>query len=226
MSGGRVHAESRCSAILIACCRTNVTVTVLHSSHQPSGALPTDIDLEDNLDCALIYYPIGPSTPRSLEYLAYAPIGPASPALLLTTKGPASLWAERGDSGQEDAALSSVIRRLALLAEPSLTSLSDSWLRISTDSGAASPGSATTKLPACAMTIGVIYDANEINLVAHIPYTTHDGKQRFLSLLFDTLPFPSKCVGITRNFVRERYRVALALLSLQQHVLRLVTLTE
>ncbi|EPS97988.1 hypothetical protein FOMPIDRAFT_89945 [Fomitopsis schrenkii] len=87
------------------------------------------------------------------------------------------------------------------------------------------PGSATTRLPACAMTIGVIYDANEINLVAHIPYTAQ-GRRRFTSLLFDTLPFPSTCIGSPSDFVRGRYRVALALLSLQHHVFRLVTLAE
>ncbi|EPS97962.1 hypothetical protein FOMPIDRAFT_1051870 [Fomitopsis schrenkii] len=196
-------------------------VTDLHN-YQPSGAT---LALAGSLDCALIHYPIGPSTPRSLEHLAHTPIGPANPALLLTMKGPAAWRPERGHSGREDTDLSSVLRKLALLAEPSLACLSDSWLRDSKGLCAAPPGSATTRLPACAMTIGVIYDANEINLIAHVPYTAH-GKQRFLSLLFDTLPFPSTCTGSPSDFVRERYRVALALLSLQHHVFHLVTLAE
>ena len=183
----------------------------------------TSIDLAGSLDCALIYYPIGPSTLRSLEYLAHTPIGPDHPAILLTTKGPALLWPEKESRGRqyeeiEHRDLSSILCRLALIAEPSLASLTDSWIQ--------SVGPNTTRLPACAITIGIIYDAEVVHLVAHIPYTAHGRKRQYLSLLFDTIPFPSVCVGNTRDFVRERYRVALALLSLQQHAFRLVALTE
>lgn len=114
--------------ILISCCRTNVTVTVPRSNCQPPEDPPVDIEsyLEGSLDCAVVYYPIGPSTPRSLEFLACAPIGSANPALLLVTKGPASHWSESESSGREDTDLSSVLRKLAFIAESSLASLSES----------------------------------------------------------------------------------------------------
>lgn len=196
-------------------------VTVL--MHSPSETTP---DPACSLDFALIHCPMEPASPRSLEYLAYTPISSANPALLCAMKGPTAWRTEQGTSGREDVTLSSVLRKLAFVTESSLASLSDSWLtRANTLSGLSPPDTAATGLPAYTMIIGVIYDANEINLVAHIPFTEH-GKRRFLSYLFDTLPFPSTCTGSTRDFVRGRYRVALALLSLQHHVSRLMTLVE
>lgn len=140
-------------------------------------------------------------------------------------KGPVR-WSELRSPEGEGTDLSSVLRKLAHLTEYSLTSIFDAWPKFTGDMRAVAPPDApTSMLPACAMPIGVIYDANEIHLVAHIAYTTH-GTRRFLSLLFDTLPFPRNCTGLPRDFVRARYRVALALLSLQQHVFRMVTLAE
>ena len=144
-------------------------------------------------------------------------------------KGPAR-WPQAGSRSpvEQGTNLSCVLRKLAHVTEPSLASISDSWHRRQTGGmSAVSQSVAPTRmLPACAMTIGVIYDANEIHIVAHIAYTAH-GARRYLSLLFDTLPFPRSWAGqVPSDFVRARYRVALALLSLQQHVLRMVTLAE
>ncbi|TFY67451.1 hypothetical protein EVJ58_g1605 [Rhodofomes roseus] len=75
------------------------------------------------------------------------------------------------------------------------------------------------------MTIGLVYDSENIHMVAHIPYHT-DGNYKYLSLLFDKLPFPSRCTGSVHEFIQGRYRVALALLSLQQHICRLTELPQ
>ena len=116
--------------------------------------------------------------------------------------------------------MSALVRRLAHLTEPSLVAISEAWRR-----STGNTDNATCVLPACAMPIGIIYDAKEIHFIAHIAYST-EGTQRFLSLRFDTLPFPCKYTGLAADFVRSRYRVALALLSIQQHIFRLVTLAE
>ena len=177
------------------------------------------MNVTDGLDCAVIHYPIGPSTPRSLEYLAHSPIGPATPAFLLAMKGPAP-WSGVGSTANEGTHLSALVRRLAHLTEPSLVAISEAWRR-----STGNTDNATCVLPACAMPIGIIYDAKEIHFIAHIAYST-EGTQRFLSLRFDTLPFPCKYTGLAADFVRSRYRVALALLSIQQHIFRPVTLAE
>ncbi|KAH9933940.1 uncharacterized protein B0H18DRAFT_951871 [Fomitopsis serialis] len=183
-----------------------------------------------SIDCAIIYYPIGPSTSASLEHLAYTPISALNPAVVLCMKGPAR-WPDDDDPNSEREDLLQTRRNLALSSELSLASIVQSWSDSRNNNGAApscedmAAHSNATMLPACAMSMGIIYDSEWIHFVAHIPYIT-GNRHRYLSLLLDTLPFPCRCVGGVAEFVRGRYRVALALLSCQHHIFRLATLLE
>ncbi|KAH9835156.1 uncharacterized protein C8Q71DRAFT_908353 [Rhodofomes roseus] len=174
------------------------------------------------VDCAVIHVPTGRSVESALEYLAHIPISAKSPAFVLCMKGPmqweSGSW-QAGSTGSQRPDLQSIIHDLARLAEVSLSSMVQWWSTPSTDAQTiAFP-------PACAMTIGLVYDSENIHMVAHIPYHT-DGNYKYLSLLFDKLPFPSRCTGSVHEFIQGRYRVALALLSLQQHICRLTELPQ
>ena len=84
-------------------------------------------------------------------------------------------------------------------------------------------------LPDWAFTIALIYDSREISCVAHIP-CLHPGDEgpHYLSFHFATLPFPSYCPDScdVKSFVESRYRVAVALLSLQHHISRIAVLFQ
>ncbi|TFY67100.1 hypothetical protein EVJ58_g1842 [Rhodofomes roseus] len=188
------------------------------------------------IDCAVMYYPVGPSptNSRSLEHLAYTPISAINPALVLCMKGP-SRWPGGDHSDSEPTRTPSrdlawTLRTLASTSELSVESIVQSLVHHSGDKNITLPSSdacltPTIKLPACAMPMGLIYDSEQIHLVAHIPYLNEDGR-RYLCMVVDSLPFPSQCNGDVPEFIRGRYRVALALLSLQHHISRLVTLLE
>ncbi|KAH9945762.1 hypothetical protein B0H21DRAFT_421703 [Amylocystis lapponica] len=73
--------------------------------------------------------------------------------------------------------------------------------------------------------IGIVYDSTSIHLVAHIQYSIAGAPEpRYLSLLFATLPFPDS--GDSTEFIRHRYRAALAMLCIQQHVFRMTFIGE
>ncbi|KAH9835151.1 uncharacterized protein C8Q71DRAFT_764375 [Rhodofomes roseus] len=205
--------------------------------HADSGVSSTPT-LPELVDCALMYYPTGPANSKSMERLAYTPISAMNPALMLTMKGP-TRWPGPSNNDLTEPTpteqdLSRTLRNLALTTEMSLDSVIRSFSHFPSPQDALLPPShdsntgstASVLLPACAMTMGLIYDSEQIHIVAHIPCVTDDNNQSYLSLVVDTLPFPCRCIGDVPEFIRGRYRVALALLSLQQHVVRLVTLLE
>ncbi|KAH9835149.1 uncharacterized protein C8Q71DRAFT_106415 [Rhodofomes roseus] len=205
-------------------------------------------DLEDPvgpIDCAVLSVPVEPSTPRSLEQLSGLPISAVNPALLLCAKGPAR-WLKSAEpqSGAPNEELTATLVRIARLAETSLASLvalgtpAASSTRDDAHSeagGTMAPTAGTrtseaVELGDCPlMTMALVYDSERVLLVAHIPYAAQDvaDGRKYLSLVFDTLPFASRCSDRSiRQFIRQRYQVALALLSVQQHVLRMAAYME
>ncbi|KAH9942722.1 hypothetical protein B0H21DRAFT_893032 [Amylocystis lapponica] len=168
--------------------------------------------LADDLDCALLYTPIAPTKPYSFERLRNVPINPLNPALVLCMKGPAR-WVDDSSPPRD---LPTILHSLSDTATGSLVSLMTAW-------------SATRRqqasLPRWATLIGIIYDSETIHFVAHIPYFAPDHTEpQFLSVLFDTLPFPAS--GESAECLRHRYRVALAMLCIQHHVLRVISIWE
>jgi len=164
-------------------------------------------DSVGSIDFAIIYYPLGPAASASLEHLAYTPVSAINPAVVLCMKGPAR-WPIDNDPELDREDLMQTRRNLASSSELSLASIiqSSSDSQNNNDSAA---HSSTTTLPACAMSMGIIYDSEYIHFVAHIPYVT-GSRHQYLSLLLDTLPFPCQCTGAVTDFIRGRYRVALA----------------
>ncbi|KAH9933917.1 uncharacterized protein B0H18DRAFT_1115271 [Fomitopsis serialis] len=191
--------------------RQNLGVIGLQRTEDPVGSI----------DYAVLFYPVGPSTPRSLEQLACTPVSAATQPSSVRKGAREVAWVRPPTEE-----LPSTLRNLARLAEVSLASVSRPLPSCTGDSIEGTPV-LTADAGDPPMTMGLIYDSECIRLVAHIPYAVADG-YNYLSLLFDTLPFPSRCAGSAgaSEFVRGRYRVALALLAVQQHIFRMVTRME
>ncbi|EMD34873.1 hypothetical protein CERSUDRAFT_107437 [Gelatoporia subvermispora B] len=185
-----------------------------------------DNDISACIDCALLS-----ATTPSLETLGHCvqlPISQINPALILCAKGPCPWTIHRSRKS-----LHSIFEDLAEVADKTLPLLTDvwrSWHRTGEDSlvpkdiEANLPRSTRADaLPCWALLIGIVYDSENMHFVAHIPGDADaPGGPCYLSVHFETLAFsaiPSHTA--TKPFIRERYRVAQALLCLQQHVLRL-----
>lgn len=177
-----------------------------------------------------------PTSSLSLEYFSRLPISPSNPALLLCARGPHA-WDTRSYIPQAalEYSLSSTLRDLARTATPNLRSLMDALQcqqharQHDTESLPSDQNGAAhneTALPEWALHIGLIYDSQEIRCVAHIPYSP--PSDTYLSLHFATLPLPPNCsdTGDLKEFIEGRYRVAVALLSLQHHIARLAKLYQ
>ncbi|EMD34845.1 hypothetical protein CERSUDRAFT_117051 [Gelatoporia subvermispora B] len=183
------------------------------------------------VDCSLLYNPVSPTTRRSQARMHYLPICQAHPSLVLCSKGPVA-W-----TGSEDlpGSLSSVLEDMASTATISLDSLVSAWshrkgrLQVNCPSDIPELESdGEHALPGWAFLLGIVYDAEEIHFIAHIP-RIHDGETeyKYISLLFETLPFPAiDTSNSSENSLQDRYRVALAFLCLQHHIFRLTSLWD
>ncbi|KAH9933920.1 uncharacterized protein B0H18DRAFT_1115273 [Fomitopsis serialis] len=171
----------------------------------------------DTIQFMALYIPIQPITGLSLERLLRLPASRMNPALLLCAVGPRpwNMQCQRQWNDHENMLLPTRYD-MARTAAPSLSSLVDG-LRHQSDTG-----TTVVNIPEWALIIGLIYDSQDVHFVAHIPFFSASAKEpRYLSFLFATLPFPSQCIENARDFVKARYRVAIALLSIQQHVYRI-----
>ncbi|KAH9942701.1 hypothetical protein B0H21DRAFT_519015 [Amylocystis lapponica] len=175
------------------------------------GAASAGVD-STRIDCALIYTAIGPTMPYTFSRLRTTSINPVNPALALCTKGPAR-WRE-DESPSRD--LPDAIRSMTPAFNGSLLSIMTAWRARRGETG---------DFPDWAVPIGIVYDSTAIHLFAHIPYVLPGATQlRYLSMHFDTLPFPAS--GDSAEFITSRYRVALAMLCIQHHVYHLTTVWE
>ena len=184
---------------------------------------------------------VSPTTSLSLELHLRQPINHLNPALLLCAQGP-ELWkSQPGSTKTFEGArnIVTVFHDLARTAAPNLDYLVDALRRqqcMRRDSNhLAAAGrdrvaaSDEFVIPDWAFTIALIYDSQNIRCMAHIPYLLPgDEGPHYLSFHFATLLFPSQCpdpcdVG---SFVEGRYRVAMALLFLQQHISGLAALYQ
>ncbi|EED80659.1 predicted protein [Postia placenta Mad-698-R] len=184
------------------------------------------------LDCALLLALFAPAAEsESLDFMVKLPISIVNPALLLCMKGVAN-WYE---DATHDRTLDDVIKSMSAEAEISLVALVATWcLRIQQGlkypdvfSHAADDQEDPEDLPGWALLLGMIYDAEVIHVIAHIPYKAEDGSgYRYLSVLFAALPFPSDCRGDVAEYTLARYKVAYAMLCIQHHIARLTTIWE
>ncbi|EPS97995.1 hypothetical protein FOMPIDRAFT_1127431, partial [Fomitopsis schrenkii] len=190
----------------------------------------------ETIQFAALHSSMPPTSSLSLEYFSRLPISPSNPALLLCARGPHA-WDTRSYIPQAalEYSLSSTLRDLARTATPNLRSLMDALQcqqharQHDTESLPSDQNGAAhneTALPEWALHIGLIYDSQEIRCVAHIPYSP--PSDTYLSLHFATLPLPPNCsdTGDLKEFIEGRYRVAVALLSLQHHIARLAKLYQ
>ncbi|EMD34849.1 hypothetical protein CERSUDRAFT_125378, partial [Gelatoporia subvermispora B] len=189
----------------------------------------------EGADYSVLYTPICPTTRRSRKRMRHLPICRAHPALILCSKGPTA-W--RG-STDPPGSLSAILNSMASTATISLDSMTNAWslrtgqmtgqLQLSCPSDIPElAGNSEHALPDWAFLLGIIYDAESIHFVAHIPYIP-EGKTEYhyLSLLFETLPFPANdTANCIQDSFRDRYRVALAFLCLQHHIFRLTALWD
>ncbi|KAI0734214.1 hypothetical protein C8Q72DRAFT_455774 [Fomitopsis betulina] len=189
---------------------------------------------------AALYPFVPPTSPLSLKVYSRRPISPSNPALLLCAMGPDTWKSQFVGAGEtREHSMTTILHDLARTAAPNLDSLMEAFRRqqqcvcqydknptSERDYVMAQP---EVVLPDWALTIGLIYDSEKIRCVAHIPYLPPGGEgPHYLSFHFATLPFPSDCPGShdAKKFVEGRYRVTVALLSLQEHVARLAKLYE
>ncbi|EMD34874.1 hypothetical protein CERSUDRAFT_86312 [Gelatoporia subvermispora B] len=184
-------------------------------------------------DLALVYTPLGASQWVSVRRFRRLPVSPVNPALVLCARRTAT----SKQHSQDDLNLDVDIRRLAAAAERSLLSLraiSARRAHFVADSVKNhflwTPDGEGNVLTPWAMLIGIIYDPESIHFVAYIPCnggTDHHPQSHYLSVHFESLPFPAhSSAEVDQQFLCDRYRVAIALLCLQQHAYRLTSLWE
>ncbi|OCH87790.1 hypothetical protein OBBRIDRAFT_837116 [Obba rivulosa] len=192
---------------------------------------PTVFDLVD-VDFAVLYTALGASQSASIRRFKRLPISPFNPALVLCARS-SRTW---NAHCPQEAGLETIVHHLAITASYSLPSLHAVWAHRMRHSMDRPQGGALWKvddegggLPSWAMLIGIIYDPAAIHFVAHIPYRSLDAcdQPRYLSVHFESLPFPELSPEeVSQHFLCDRYRVAVALLCIQQHVFRLTSLWD
>lgn len=202
------------------------------------------IDAEDppSVDFALLLDPVPSSRTRAICRDTHLRLALMHPALVLAIKGPVK-WSRalthsttfKVPKNMHDAA-----RDLARAVQPSLDAHLINWqLRYEQADGSSSEGD--DELPSWFMVLGIIYDAEQIVIVAHVPFlipqnhsTRHESiyipKRRFayLSCVIDSIPFApvSHSAETSQPWCAERFRAAVALFSLQKHAFRLSSLWE
>lgn len=78
------------------------------------------------------------------------------------------------------------------------------------------------------MLFGLIYDAKEVTIVAHIPFMTSDDTYSFASCIVDTIPYPPVTGSdkVSEPWFLDRLRVGMALMCLQKHAFHMAGLWE
>jgi len=201
------------------------------------GALPAP-----DIDFALLLKRIGPSRelgrnrdPRRDPSLRLTLM---HPALVVGIKGPV-MWTKslaHHTPEKRPMNLQAAIKNLAAAVLPSLKTHLLNWQLRCEQMHRVSD----RQLPAWFMVFGVIYDAESIVIVAHIPFidaqketTTRQsvgfGPQfSYLSCVINSIPFAPAFVKapLSKPWCLDRFRAGFALFSLQQHAFRLASLWE
>jgi len=197
--------------------------------------MPPDIDF------ALLMNPIGSSRELGLRRDRCLRLSLMHPALVVGVKGPIAWSKYLADSKpfQRPVSEHAAMENLAAAVQPSLDTHLLNWqLRCEQIDRVVSPSG--IELPAWFMVLGVIYDAESIVIVAHIPFIVTpkqiitrqsvDSGPRFsyLSCVVDRIPFSpvSTEAPLSQAWFRDRFRAAFALVSLQTHAFRLASLWE
>jgi len=163
------------------------------------------------------------------------------PALVVGVKGPIAWPKSLADPKPSQRLVNEhiVLENLAAAVQPSLDTHLLNWL-LHCEQILRVTSFSNTPLPAWFMVLGVIYDAESIVIVAHIPMIVTptdtmtpqsvDSGTRFsyLSCIVDRIPFApaSTKASLSQSWFRDRFCAAFALVSLQTHAFRLASLWE
>ena len=194
-----------------------------------------------DVDFALLLNPIGSSGELESRRDRCLRLALMHPALVIGVKGPAAWPKSLTDLNPSQRPMNehAAIESLAAAVQPSLDAHLLNW-RLRCEQLHRVTSSSEIPLPAWFMVFGVIYDAESIVIVAHIPFIISpkatmtwlpvDSGPRFsyLSCVVDCIPFapaPTKA-SLSQSWFRDRFRAAFALVSLQTQAFRLASLWE
>ena len=194
-----------------------------------------------DIDFALLLNPIGSSGKLESRRDRCLRLALMHPALVVGVKGPV-VWPKflaDPNLSQRPMNEHAAIENLAAAVQPSLDTHLLNW-QLRCEQLHRITSSSNTQLPAWFMVFGVIYDAESIVIVAHIPFIVSpketmtplsvDFGPRFsyLSCVVDCIPFApvSTKAPLSQSWFRDRFRAALALVSLQTQAFRLASLWE
>jgi len=195
-------------------------------------------DTPPPVDFAVLLQTIGPSDYVSGQRSASLRVNALHSALLMGAQGPATWPGSRPSDGAGD--LEIKIHDLAFSVHSSLNCHILNWyLRcqqtLDQTPGTSERGDLPEKaegLPRHLVIFGIMYDADCIRIIAHLPYLINaQGEPHrfsYLSCVVDTLPFAP--VGAPRldsqTFSAGRFQAAFALLTMRKHAFRLASMWE
>ncbi|OCH87793.1 hypothetical protein OBBRIDRAFT_827520 [Obba rivulosa] len=212
--------------------RSNIRISQIQEQGRTYESVLSGSPKLNDIDFAVLHTPFGASQSASVRRFRRLPISPVNPALALCVRR-SGAWKAHC---QQEPRLESVIHCLARTAAHSLPSLHAIWTRrtqckLNRPEGHApwETNSETGELPPWAVLIGIIYDHEMIHFVAHVPCGSNDpaAQPHHLSVHFESLPVPARGLkDVDQQFLCDRYRAAIALLCLQQHIYRLTSLWD
>lgn len=176
---------------------------------------------EDNIQFASVRLPFASAQPER-DHLV--PICLLHPALIIGTKG-LKPW-HRGERKMPHAFKSQqeCLEHSFRCSKPSLDVLLSAW-NLSLEEIPSGPQklNQTSVIAPWAFLIGIIYDAESLSIVAHLPVQSEDSPAfNYRSCVIDTLELKAE----TNPDIFERLRVAVALITLQRHVFRVLTVWD
>ena len=196
-----------------------------------------------DIDFALLLNPIGSSRELGLRQDRRLRLALLHPALVVGVKGP-TVWPKslaHPKHLRRPMNKNAAIQNLVAAVQPSLDTHLLTWQLRCEQLHRVTPAS-DIQLPAWFMVLGVIYDAESIIIVAHIPFIvtpkdTMTGQSAdygprfsYLSCVVDCIPFAPAPVSaeapLSQSWFLDRFRAAFALFSLQKHAFRLATLWD
>ncbi|OBZ78772.1 hypothetical protein A0H81_00049 [Grifola frondosa] len=179
-----------------------------------------------SVDFALLLHTVGPSRRFCARRDKCLRMSILHPALVLGMKGPTP-WPGAAD-GKANASLSDILRDLASAAQPSLDTHLISWFLHCEQSQEVETLLSTnhSALPPWMILFGVVYDAECIRIIAHIPFVAPNGEEArqfsYLSCVVDSISYPPipSVIQNVKDWTLERFRSAIALLTIQTHAFR------
>ncbi|KII93274.1 hypothetical protein PLICRDRAFT_385255 [Plicaturopsis crispa FD-325 SS-3] len=203
----------------------------------PTSAFPVVLDPGSRagtpLDFALLLHQYGSSHPTLVERDLFLRVSTTHPALVLAVKGPVP-WIDDHSPQLPGRTMDTILQDLAFHAQPNVDVLLAALHLRRQQNSLRSKENPDLGLPDFAFIIGLVFDAEAVSIVAHIPVVPDPSPDapaaslgkfgpRYISLTVDILPFTGRPgPGTTvQEWITQRLRVAVALLVVQRHAHRL-----